>query len=141
MTKNISCIIKLQIPAGKANPSPPIGPALGQRGLNIMDFCKLFNSRTSKMEVGIPVSVLVKVFKDKTFDFIVKSPPTTLLIKKFAKIKAGSSNPNIKKVGKLNSNQIEEIFEIKKNDLTSYSKKSGIKTIIGSAKSIGVDVE
>ncbi|AWD32808.1 50S ribosomal protein L11 [Candidatus Kinetoplastibacterium sorsogonicusi] len=141
MAKKIIGFIKLQVPAGKANPSPPIGPALGQRGLNIMEFCKAFNAKTQNMEQGIPVPVVITAFADKSFTFILKTPPATVLIKKAAGIEKGSAKPHTDKVGKITKSQAEEIAKLKEPDLTAANLESAVRTIAGSARSIGVTVE
>ena len=139
--KKISAYIKLQLPAGKANPSPPIGPALGQRGLNIMEFCKAFNAQTQKMEPGLPIPVVITAFADKSFTFIMKTPPATVLIKKAAKVDKGSSKPHTDKVGKLTRAQAEEIAKSKQPDLTAADLDAAVRTIAGSARSMGITVE
>ena len=141
MAKKVVGIIKLQVPAGKANPSPPIGPALGQRGLNIMEFCKAFNAQTQKMEPGLPVPVVITAYQDKSFTFIMKTPPASVLISKAAKIEKGSSRPNTDKVGKITRAQAEEIARAKMPDLTAADLNAAVRTIAGSARSMGVDVE
>ena len=141
MAKKIVGFIKLQIPAGKANPSPPVGPALGQRGLNIMEFCKAFNAQTQSMEPGLMLPVVITAFADKSFTFILKTPPATVLIKKALKLDKGSARPHLDKVGKLTREQIEEIAKIKTKDLTASDLESAVKTIAGSARSMGVTVE
>ncbi|SDH99466.1 50S ribosomal protein L11 [Nitrosomonas sp. Nm132] len=141
MAKKIIGYIKLQIPAGKANPSPPIGPALGQRQLNIMEFCKAFNAATQKMEPGLPVPVIITAYADKSFTFIMKTTPASVLIKKAAGINKGSSKPHIDKVGKLSRNQAEEIAKLKMPDLTAADINAAVRTIAGSARSMGVEVE
>lgn len=141
MAKKIIGYIKLQIPAGKANPSPPIGPALGQRQLNIMEFCKAFNAATQKMEPGLPVPVLITAYADKSFSFVMKTTPATALIKKAAGVTKGSSKPHLDKVGKLSRQQIEEIVKIKKPDLTAADMDAAVRTIAGSARSMGIEVE
>ncbi|SDZ07953.1 50S ribosomal protein L11 [Nitrosomonas sp. Nm58] len=141
MAKKIIGYIKLQIPAGKANPSPPIGPALGQRQLNIMEFCKAFNAATQKMEPGLPVPVIITAYADKSFTFIMKTTPASVLIKKAAGISKGSSKPHIDKVGKLSRNQAEEIAKLKMPDLTAADINAAVRTIAGSARSMGVEVE
>ena len=141
MAKKIVGFIKLQIPAGKANPSPPIGPALGQRGLNIMEFCKAFNAQTQGMEVGIPVPVVISVYNDRSFTFIMKTPPATVLLKKAAGIEKGSGTPNTAKVGKVTRKQLEEIAKIKARDLNAADLDAAVKIIAGSARSMGLDVE
>jgi large subunit ribosomal protein L11 len=141
MAKKIVGYIKLQIPAGKANPSPPVGPALGQRGLNIMEFCKAFNAKTSSMEPGLKLPVVITAFADKSFTFILKSPPATVLIKRAIKLDKGSSRPNADKVGKITRAQLEEIAKIKTKDLTGADLDAQVKTIAGTARSMGVTVE
>jgi large subunit ribosomal protein L11 len=141
MAKKIVGFIKLQVPAGKANPSPPIGPALGQRGLNIMEFCKAFNARTQGMEPGLVLPVVITAFADKSFTFEIKSPPATVLIKKAAKIDKGSQRPHLDKVGKLTRAQLEEIATIKQKDLTAADMDAAVRTIAGSARSMGIIVE
>ena len=140
MAKKVKAFIKLQIPAGKANPSPPVGPALGQHGVQIMDFCKAFNAETQKMQAGDPVPVIITVYQDRSFTFEVKTPPASFLIKKALGLKSGSSVPNKDKVGKLTLEQIEDIFKTKQPDLTAGSLKAGMRTIAGTARSMGVDV-
>jgi len=141
MAKKIVGFIKLQIPAGKANPSPPVGPALGQRGLNIMEFCKAFNAQTQGMEPGLMLPVVITAFADKSFTFILKTPPATVLIKKALKLDKGSSVPHTTKVGKLTRAQVEEIANIKLKDLTAANLDAAVRTIAGSARSMGVTVE
>jgi large subunit ribosomal protein L11 len=141
MAKKVVGYIKLQVPAGKANPSPPIGPALGQRGLNIMEFCKAFNAATQKMEPGLPVPVVITAYQDKSFTFILKTPPASVLIKKAAKIESGSARPNTDKVGRITRAQAEEIARIKMPDLTAADLEAAVRTIAGSARSMGVEVE
>ena len=141
MAKKIVGFIKLQVPAGKANPSPPIGPALGQRGLNIMEFCKAFNAQTQKVEPGLMLPVVITAYADKSFTFILKSPPASVLIRKALKIDKGSKTPHTEKVGKLTRKQAEEIAKIKQPDLTAADMDAAIRTIAGSARSMGVDVE
>ena len=141
MAKKIVGYIKLQIPAGKANPSPPVGPALGQRGLNIMQFCKEFNAKTQNMEPGLPIPVIITAYSDKSFTFELKTPPATVLIKKALKIEKGSSTPHLDKVGKITRAQLEEIAKIKMPDLTAADMDAAVRTIAGSARSMGVDVE
>jgi large subunit ribosomal protein L11 len=141
MAKKIVGFIKLQIPAGKANPSPPVGPALGQRGLNIMEFCKAFNAQTSSMEPGLKLPVVITAFADKSFTFVLKSPPATVLIKRAIKLDKGSSKPNADKVGKITRAQLEEIAKIKTKDLTGADLDAQVKTIAGTARSMGVTVE
>ena len=142
MAKKIVGFIKLQIPAGKANPSPPVGPALGQRGLNIMEFCKAFNAQTSGagFEPGMKLPVVITAFADKSFTFVIKSPPATVLLKKAAKIEKGSSRPQSDKVGKLTRAQLEEIAKTKQKDLTAADLDAAVRTIAGSARSMGLEV-
>jgi large subunit ribosomal protein L11 len=141
MAKKIVGLIKLQVPAGKANPSPPIGPALGQRGLNIMEFCKAFNAQTQKMEPGLPVPVVITAYADKSFTFIMKTPPASVLIRKAAKIDKGSPRPHTDKVGRITRAQVEEIAKTKMPDLTAADLEAAVKTIAGSARSMGIEVE
>ena len=141
MAKKIVGLIKLQVPAGKANPSPPIGPALGQRGLNIMEFCKAFNAQTQKMEPGLMLPVVITAYADKSFTFILKSPPASVLIRKALKLDKGSPKPHIDKVGKLTRKQAEEIAKTKQPDLTAADMDAAVRTIAGSARSMGVEVE
>ncbi|HFB6020494.1 TPA: 50S ribosomal protein L11 [Neisseria gonorrhoeae] len=141
MAKKIIGYIKLQIPAGKANPSPPVGPALGQRGLNIMEFCKAFNAATQGMESGLPIPVVITAFADKSFTFVMKTPPASILLKKAAGLQKGSSNPLTNKVGKLTRAQLEEIAKTKEPDLTAADLDATVRTIAGSARSMGLDVE
>jgi large subunit ribosomal protein L11 len=142
MAKKIVGFIKLQVPAGKANPSPPIGPALGQRGLNIMEFCKAFNAQTQAgFEPGMKLPVVITAFADKSFTFIIKSPPATVLLKKAAKIEKGSGRPHVEKVGKVTREQLEEIAKIKTKDLNAASLDAAVKIIAGSARSMGLTVE
>ena len=141
MAKKIIGYIKLQVPAGKANPSPPIGPALGQRGLYIMEFCKAFNAQTQGIEPGLPIPVVITAFADKSFTFVMKSPPATILIKKAAGIQKGSAKPHTDKVGKITKAQCEEIAKVKVKDLTAADVEAAIRTIAGSARSMGITVE
>ena len=141
MAKKIVGFIKLQVPAGKANPSPPIGPALGQRGLNIMEFCKAFNAQTQGVEPGLPLPVVITAFADKSFTFIIKTPPATVMIKKAIKLDKGSSNPLKDKVGKITRAQLEEIAKHKMKDMTAADLDAAVRTIAGSARSMGVNVE
>ena len=141
VAKKIIGFIKLQVPAGKANPSPPIGPALGQRGLNIMEFCKAFNAQTQKVEPGLMLPVVITAFADKSFTFIIKTPPAPVLIKKALKLEKGSSKPHSDKVGKLTRAQAEEIAKTKMPDLTAADMDAAVRTIAGSARSMGVEVE
>jgi len=141
MAKKIAAYIKLQVKAGEANPSPPIGPALGQRGVNIMEFCKAFNAKTQDVEKGLPLPVVITVYSDRSFTFITKTPPASILLKKATGLKSGSSNPNTKKVGTVTREQLEEIAKIKMEDLNAASLEAAIKTIAGSARSMGLNVE
>jgi large subunit ribosomal protein L11 len=141
LAKKVVGYIKLQVPAGKANPSPPIGPALGQRGLNIMEFCKAFNAQTQGMEAGLPVPVVITAYQDKSFTFIMKTPPATVLIKKAAKLEKGSPRPHTDKVGKITRAQAEAIAKAKMPDLTAADLEAAVRTIAGSARSMGVTVE
>ena len=141
MAKKIVGLIKLQVPAGKANPSPPIGPALGQRGLNIMEFCKAFNAQTQKMEPGLMLPVVITAYADKSFTFILKSPPASVLIRKALKLDKGSAKPNADKVGRLTRAQAEEIAKMKQADLTAADLDAAVLTIAGTARSMGVEVE
>jgi len=141
VAKKIVGLIKLQVPAGKANPSPPIGPALGQRGLNIMEFCKAFNAQTQKVEPGLMLPVVITAYADKSFTFIMKSPPASVLIRKALKLEKGSKTPHSEKVGKLTRKQAEEIAKMKQPDLTAADMEAAVRTIAGSARSMGVEVE
>ena len=141
MAKKIVGLIKLQVPAGKANPSPPIGPALGQRGLNIMEFCKAFNAQTAGMEPGLMLPVVITAFADKSFTFVLKSPPATVLIKKAIKLDKGSAKPHTDKVGKLTRAQVEDIAKVKVKDLTGADLDAAVRTIAGTARSMGITVE
>ena len=141
MAKKIVGFIKLQVPAGKANPSPPIGPALGQRGLNIMEFCKAFNAQTQGVEPGLPLPVVITAFADKSFTFIIKTPPATVLIKKAIKLDKGSANAKATKVGKITRAQLEEIAKTKLKDMNAADVDAAVRTLAGSARSMGVAVE
>jgi large subunit ribosomal protein L11 len=141
VAKKIIGFIKLQVPAGKANPSPPIGPALGQRGLNIMEFCKAFNAQTQGMEAGLPVPVVVTAYADKSFTFVMKTPPASVLIRKAANIEKGSATPHTDKVGKITRAQAEQIAKLKMPDLTAADLDAAVRTIAGSARSMGIEVE
>ncbi len=141
MAKKIESYIKLQVPAGEANPSPPVGPALGQHGVNIMEFCKAFNAKTEKLEKGMPVPTVITVYSDRSFTFITKTPPASILLKKAAGIKSGSATPNTHKVGKVTREQLEEIAKAKEPDLTAADMDAAVRTIAGSARSMGLDVE
>jgi large subunit ribosomal protein L11 len=141
MAKKVNAYVKLQVAAGKANPSPPVGPALGQHGVNIMDFCKQFNAQTQQMEPGLPIPVVITVYSDRSFTFIMKTPPASVLLRKAAKIDKGSSVPNKNKVAKLTREQVEEIARIKMPDLTASDLDAAVRTIAGTARSSGIDVE
>ncbi|BAW80018.1 50S ribosomal protein L11 [Candidatus Nitrosoglobus terrae] len=141
MAKKIEAYIKLQVPAGQANPSPPVGPALGQRGVNIMEFCKAFNAQTQGLEQGVPTPVVITVYSDRSFTFVTKTPPVSVLLKKAAGISSGSKRPNSDKVGKVDHAQLEEIVKIKMPDLTAADKEAAIRTIVGSARSMGLETE
>lgn len=141
MAKKIEAYIKLQVPAGQANPSPPVGPALGQHGVNIMEFCKAFNAQTQKVEQGLPIPVVISVFNDRSFTFVTKTPPASVLLKKAAGIKSGSGEPNTKKVGTVNRAQLEEIAKTKEPDLTAADLDAAVRTIAGTARSMGLEVE
>ena len=141
MAKKITGYVKLQVPAGKANPSPPIGPALGQRGLNIMEFCKAFNARTQGLEPGLPIPVVITAYADKSFTFIMQTPPATILIKQAAGIQKGSAKPHTDKVGKITRAQVEDIAKAKQPDLTAADLEAAVRTIAGSARSMGITVE
>ena len=141
MAKKILGYIKLQVPAGAANPSPPIGPALGQQGVNIMEFCKQFNAQTQKLEKGLPIPVIITVYTDRSFTFIMKTPPAAVLIRKAIGIEKGSGTPNTAKVGKISRKQLEEVAKMKLPDLTAADLEAAVRTIAGSARSMGVDVE
>ena len=139
--KKVVNIVKLQIPAGQANPSPPVGPALGQAGLNIMVFCNAFNSKTGDAEPGVLIPVVISVYSDKSFTFVTKSPPASTLLRKAAGIDKGSGTPNTEKVGKVTRKQIDEIIEIKKEDLNAFDTEAAQKIIEGTARSMGLEVE
>jgi len=141
MAKKVSAYIKLQVKAGEADPSPPVGPALGQHGVNIMEFCKAFNAKTQETEKGLPLPVVITVYSDKSFTFITKTPPASILLKKAAGIKSGSGEPNLKKVGKVTRAQLEEIATMKKPDLTAADMDAAVRTIAGSARSMGLETE
>jgi len=141
MAKKVEKYVKLQVPAGKANPSPPVGPALGQAGVNIMEFCKAFNAQTQKMEAGMVMPVVVTVYNDRSFTFVIKTPPASILLKKSLGIDKGSGTPNTKKVGKVSRQQLEEIAKAKMPDLTAADLDAAVRTIAGSARSMGLDVE
>ena len=139
--KKLECVVRLQIPAGQANPSPPVGPALGQVGLNIMEFCNAFNAKTADAEPGILIPVVIDVYKNKTFTFITKTPPASTLLKKAAGIAKGSGEPNTEKVGKINQKQLEEIAQIKAPDLNAIEIEAAMKIIAGTARSMGLEVD
>jgi large subunit ribosomal protein L11 len=141
MAKKVETYIKLQVAAAKANPSPPVGPALGQHGVNIMEFCKAFNAATQNMEPGIPVPVVITVYSDRSFTFVTKTPPAAVLLKKAAGIEKGSGTPNSNKVGKVTRKQLEEIAKLKEPDLYSADLDAAVRIIAGSARSMGIDVE
>ncbi len=141
MAKKVQGYIKLQIPAGQANPSPPVGPALGQQGVNIMEFCKAFNAATQGQEPGLPIPVVITVYADRSFTFISKTPPAAVLLRKAAGIKKGSGEPNKNKVGVVNRAQLEEIAKAKEPDLTAADMDAAVRTIAGTARSMGLDVE
>ena len=141
MAKKIQSYVKLQVPAGQANPSPPVGPALGQHGLNIMEFCKAFNAQTQNMEPGLPVPVIVTIYSDKSFTFVSKTTPASILLKKAAGVKSGSGTPNSEKVGKVNRSQLEEIAKTKESDLTAASVDAAVRTIAGTARSMGIETD
>ena len=141
MAKKIEAYIKLQVPAGEANPSPPVGPALGQHGVNIMEFCKTFNSQTQKVEKGLPIPVVITVYSDRSFTFVTKTPPASILLKKAAGIPKGSSTPNTSKVGKVSRAQLEEIATTKMADLNATDMDAAVQIIAGTARSMGLDVE
>lgn len=141
MAKKIEAYIKLQVPAGKANPSPPVGPALGQHGVNIMEFCKAFNAQTQNVEQGLPLPVVITVYSDRSFTFITKTPPASVLLKKIMGLQSGSSRPNTDKVGRVTRAQLEEIAAMKKPDLTAADLDAAVRTIAGTARSMGLDVE
>jgi large subunit ribosomal protein L11 len=141
MAKKVEAYIKLQVNAGQANPSPPVGPALGQRGVNIMEFCKAFNAQTQNMEQGLPLPVVITVYSDRSFTFVLKTPPASVLLKKAAKIDKGSATPNTNKVGKVTRAQVEEIAKLKMPDLTAASLEAAVRSIAGSARSAGIEVE
>ncbi len=141
MAKKVESYLKLQVPAGEANPSPPVGPALGQAGINIMEFCKAFNAETQNIEKGMPIPVVITVYNDRSFTYITKTPPASILLKKAAGIQKGSGVPNINKVGKVSREQLEEIAKAKEPDLTAADMDAAVRTIAGSARSMGIDVE
>jgi large subunit ribosomal protein L11 len=141
MAKKIQAYIKLQVAAGKANPSPPVGPALGQHGVNIMEFCKAFNAQTQNVEPGLPLPVVITVYSDRSFTFITKTPPASILLKKAVGIESGSPRPNSQKVGKVTRAQLEEVAKAKMPDLTAANMDAAVRTIAGSARSMGLEVE
>ena len=141
MAKKIEAYIKLQVPAGEAKPSPPVGPALGQHGVNIMEFCKAFNAETQNLESGMPIPVVITVYSDKSFTYIKKTPPASVLLRKAAGLQKGSSEPNKDKVGKVSRNQLEEIAKVKMPDLTAYDMDQAVRIIAGSARSMGIETE
>ncbi|MCW8878976.1 MAG: 50S ribosomal protein L11 [Kangiellaceae bacterium] len=141
MAKKVEAYIKLQVGAGMANPSPPVGPALGQHGVNIMEFCKAFNAATEKVEKGLPIPVVISVYNDRSFTFVTKTPPASVLIKKALNLKSGSGRPNTEKVGKITRAQLEEIANMKEPDLTAADLDAAVRTLAGTARSMGVDVE
>ena len=141
MAKKVTAYIKLQIKAGEANPSPPVGPALGQHGVNIMEFCKAFNAKTQQIEKGLPTPVIITVYADRSFTFILKTPPAAVLLKKAAGLSKGSATPHTIKVGKVNRAQLEEIAKLKQPDLTAADINAAVRTIAGSARSMGIEVE
>jgi len=141
MAKEVTKLVKLQVPAGSANPAPPVGPALGQAGVNIMEFCKAFNAKTQEMEKGLTLPVVISVYKDRSFDFIIKTPPASVLLKKAAKIAKGSGEPNKKKVGSVSSAQVREIAETKMPDLNCYDVEAAMRIVEGTAVSMGLEVK
>jgi large subunit ribosomal protein L11 len=141
MAKKVEAYIKLQVKAGQANPSPPIGPALGQKGLNIMEFCKAFNAATQHLELGMPIPVVITAYSDRSFTFVTKTPPASILLKKAAGVKSGSKTPHTSKVGSVTREQIEEIAKTKEPDLTASNLEAAVRTIAGSARSMGISVE
>ena len=141
MAKKIQTYIKLQVPAGQANPSPPVGPALGQHGVNIMEFCKAFNASTQGTEQGLPLPVVITVYTDRSFTFITKTPPASVLIRKAAGVEKGSAEPNKNKVGRISRTQLEEIARTKEPDITAADLAAAVRTISGSARSMGIEVE
>ena len=141
MAKKVDKYLKLQVPAGEANPSPPVGPALGQAGINIMEFCKAFNAQTQSADKGMPIPVVITVYNDRSFTFVTKTPPASILLKKAVGLQKGSGEPNTKKVGKVNREQLEEIAKAKEPDLTAADMDAAVRTIAGSARSMGIDTE
>ncbi len=141
MAKKVDALIKLQVPAGAANPSPPVGPALGQKGVNIMEFCKAFNAATQDMEIGLPIPVVITVYSDKSFTYIMKTPPAAVLLRKAAGVAKGSGTPNTNKVGSVTQTQLEEIATAKMADLNAYDLEQAVKIIAGSARSMGLEIK
>ncbi len=141
MAKKVETYVKLQVPAAQANPSPPVGPALGQHGVNIMDFCKAFNAETQNVEAGMPIPVVITVYSDRSFTFVTKTPPASVLLRKAAAVDKGSGTPNTEKVGKVTREQLEEIARLKEPDLTAADMDAAVRTIAGSARSAGIEVE
>ncbi len=141
MAKKVQAYVKLQVAAGQAKPSPPVGPALGQHGVNIQEFCKAFNAQTQNLEAGLPIPVVITVYNDRSFTFVTKTPPAAVLLKKAAGISTGSARPNAQKVGKVTREQLEEIADTKSPDLTGADREAAVRTIAGSARSMGLDVE
>ncbi len=141
MAKKIQAYVKLQVKAAQANPSPPVGPALGQHGVNIMEFCKAFNAQTQKLEAGTPIPVIITVYSDRSFTFITKTPPASILLKRAAGVQSGSKTPNTQKVGKVTREQLEEIAKVKMPDITAADMDAAVRTIAGSARSMGIDTE
>ena len=141
MAKKVETYVKLQVPAAQANPSPPVGPALGQHGVNIMDFCNAFNAETQNVESGMPIPVVITVYSDRSFTFVTKTPPASVLLRKAAAVDKGSGTPNTDKVGKVTREQLEEIARLKEPDLTAADMDAAVRTIAGSARSAGIEVE
>ncbi|MEC9239646.1 MAG: 50S ribosomal protein L11 [Pseudomonadota bacterium] len=141
MAKKVETYVKLQVPAAQANPSPPVGPALGQHGVNIMDFCKAFNAETQNVEAGMPIPVVITIYSDRSFTFVTKTPPASVLLRKAAAVDKGSGTPNTEKVGKVTREQLEEIARLKEPDLTAADMDAAVRTIAGSARSAGIEVE
>lgn len=141
MAKKVEAYIKLQVAAGQANPSPPVGPALGQHGVNIMEFCKAFNAKTQSLEPGLPTPVIISVYNDRSFSFVIKTPPASILIKKAIGVKSGSGRPNTEKIGTITRDQLEEIAKTKEPDLTAGDLDAAVRTIAGTARSMGVNTE
>lgn len=141
MAKKITAYVKLQVKAGQANPSPPVGPALGQHGVNIMEFCKTFNARTQELEPGLPTPVVITIYNDRSFTFVIKNPPTSILLKKAVGIQSGSATPNTKKVGKVTQAQLEAIAKVKMPDVTAASLEAAVRSVTGTALSMGLEIE